>query len=135
MVMDLKRQRLLLSRIRVARAVLGATLLFSILTSSFPLATLASGPMCTLACCAGPSAHVAGSCMNGSCHAFLTGHTKKIHAHHEAPTEKTEELCGLSRLTVNASRIPLIKTLMTDFGSGSYGADSHSTSKKAPDQA
>lgn len=119
--MDLNRRRLLASRIRIARALLGAMLFFSVLASSFPLATLASGPMCTLACCAGRAPHAAGSCMNGSCHAFLTGHTKKIHIHHEAPTEQAEQLCGLSRLRVNASRIPLIETVTIDFGSGAYG--------------
>jgi hypothetical protein len=133
--MDLKRQRFLLSRIRVARALLGATLLFSVLASSFPLATLANGPMCTLACCKGRAPHAAGSCMNGSCHAFLTGHTRKIHIHHEVTIVQTDELCGLSRLRVDASPIPLIETVTIDFGSGAYGDDSHGASKSPLDQA
>ena len=70
----------------VSRLLVGATLLLSLLASSFPLGTLASGPMCTLACCAGRAPHAAGSCMNGSCHAFLTGHPNKGHIHHERPS-------------------------------------------------
>src|ERR1700687_1161307 len=116
------------------RIVLAAALLLALVSSTFPVAALASAPMCHLACCAGRAPHAAGSCMNGSCHAFLTGHTKKIHIHHEAPTEQTEQLCGLSRLRVNTIRIPLIETVTIDFGSGSYGDDSHEASRNARDQ-
>src|SRR5690349_10464722 len=52
----------------VVRTVLAVSLLLAFLASSFPLTTIASGPMCTLACCAGRPPHAAGSCMNGSCH-------------------------------------------------------------------
>jgi hypothetical protein len=82
---------------RVARVILGATILLSILWANIPTASLASGPMCHLACCAGSAPHAAGSCMNGSCHAYLVGRAKtsKIHVH--LPLHDSEQLCGLLR--------------------------------------
>jgi hypothetical protein len=85
----------------------GATLLLSILWANIPTASLASGPMCNLACCAGRAPHAAGSCMNGSCHAFLMGRaeTSKIHVH--LPVHESEQLCGLPRRTTRNSVVSL----------------------------
>lgn len=82
---------------RIARVILGASLLLSILSVNIPTAVVASGPMCTLACCAGRAPHAAGSCMNGSCHAFLNGRVKTSHIHRELPVQQSEQLCGLPR--------------------------------------
>lgn len=90
---------------RVARTVLTSALLAAFLAGSFPLPTIASGPMCRLACCAGRAPHVAGSCMNGSCHANLLSRSKAAHIHRQLPTPESEEMCGLPRSTgrLNAS--------------------------------
>lgn len=97
--------------LRIARAVLGVALLLTLLAGSFPLSTLASGPMCELACCAGRAPHAAGSCMNGSCHAFAASHQKKSHNHEAKP----EQLCGLARLKFNASRFGSFDNVTVDF--------------------
>jgi hypothetical protein len=81
---------------RVARVILGATILLSILWANIPTAALASDPMCNLACCAGRAPHAAGSCMNGSCPAFLKGRVKTSHIHRQLPVQQSEQLCGLS---------------------------------------
>jgi len=82
---------------RLAKVFVGSGVLLSILAVNFPFAVFASGPMCKLACCAGRAPHVAGSCMDGSCHVTFGRQTKKVHVHHEA-TGHGEQLCGLSRL-------------------------------------
>jgi hypothetical protein len=69
--------------------------------------------MCTLACCAGRAPHAAGSCMNGSCHAVLS-HKQKLHIHRETRIEPVEQLCGLSRVTRNLSRLLFIRTVTTE---------------------
>ena len=94
--MEPKRQRLLLNRIRRSKALLGATLILSILASSFSLATLASGPTCHLACCAGRAPHATGSCMNDSCHTFLS-RSKTTHTHYRFPVQRPEQFCGIRR--------------------------------------
>ena len=98
---------------RVARVLLGSTLLLSILWANIPSAAIASGPMCTLACCAGRAPHAAGSCMNGSCHAVLS-HKQKLHIHHETRIEPVEQLCGLSRMTRNVSQLLFMRTVTTE---------------------
>jgi hypothetical protein len=114
--------------ISIARAVLGVALLFTLLAGSFPLSTLASGPMCELACCAGRAPHAAGSCMNGSCHAFATSQSKKNHNHEAKP----EQLCGLSRLKFRASRIAPFETVTVDFtASDNQSTDATSSSTPA----
>jgi hypothetical protein len=117
--------------LRVARVILGATILLSILWANIPTAALASGPMCNLACCAGRAPHAAGSCMNGSCHAFLNAPSKKAHLHHEATTEQGEELCGLSRLKMKFGRLPIVKTVTVNSVSESDGAAPSRTSSAA----
>jgi hypothetical protein len=123
------------SAIRVSRVLLGSALLLSILSLHIPTALVASGPMCKLACCAGRAPHAAGSCMNGSCHASLSGHTEKIHIDRETPIEQAEELCGLARLKANPIRIPLSEKLTIGFGLGASSDDSREASKSAADQA
>jgi hypothetical protein len=132
-VRKLHRQTLGSTLSRIARVILGAMLLLAILSANIPSSVLASGPMCTLACCAGRAPHAAGSCMNGSCHAFLAGHNQKLHVHHETRIEHVEQLCGLSRVNKNASRLRFIQTVRTE----SSPADTHYSreSKTAPDQA
>ena len=129
--MDRNRLHLLSSLNRLARTLLGATLLVAILAASFPLLTLASGPICNLACCAGTAPHAAGSCMNGSCHAFLTLNAK-AHIPKRAPHEKPEQLCGLRRSSVSASRVLWSVTINSSSADGSH---STRASKGITDQA
>jgi hypothetical protein len=76
------------------RIFLAGLLLLGLIATSFPLATLASAPSCTLACCAGLPEHAAGSCMGGSCHAgVLEKQAQPIIA-----AEADDELCGLARI-------------------------------------
>jgi hypothetical protein len=117
---------------RVARVLLGSTLLLSILSVNIPSAVIASGPMCNLACCAGRAPHAAGSCMNGSCHAFLGGHNQKLHLHHETRVEPAEQLCGLSPLTQNATRL-VFRPRVTRKSSPPDSQHSHGTSKTDPE--
>jgi hypothetical protein len=85
--------------IQVARIFLSAALLACVLASVFPAAAVASGPMCTLACCEGRAPHAAGSCMNGSCHTGLLGKSESLHFHTQKVVLKAERLCGLLRIT------------------------------------
>jgi hypothetical protein len=116
--------------IGIAQAVLGVALLLTLLAGSFPLSTLASGPMCELSCCAGRAPHAAGSCMNGSCHAFAANHHTR-NRNHEA---KPEQLCGLSQLKLKASYIPSFETVTVDYTASdnqSANASSSTTSATA----
>ncbi len=61
----------------VLRAILSVSLLVVLVGAGLVWPAAASGPMCTLACCAGRAPHAAGSCMQGSC----SDHD----AHHEPP--------------------------------------------------
>ncbi len=61
----------------VLRATLAVSLLIVLVGAGLVLPAAASGPMCTLACCAGRAPHVAGSCMQGSCATQPSDH----HAH------------------------------------------------------
>lgn len=90
-----------------ARIILAAGLLLALVSSTFPLATLASDPMCNLACCAGRTPHAAGSCMNGSCHAFLVGRPKTSKIDLQLPVPESEQLCGLPRKTTRHSVLSL----------------------------
>ena len=85
--------------LQVARAILAATLLLALLSSSFPSSVFASGQMCELACCAGRPPHAAGSCMNGSCHTGLLGGSKTIHLHLRIANQESDPLCGRIRVT------------------------------------
>jgi len=91
----------------VARTILAALLLLTLLSAAIPLTTIASGPMCKLACCAGRAPHAAGSCMNGSCHEFLMGCPKTPKVHLQLPVHESEQLCGLPRSTTRISVVPL----------------------------
>ena len=93
--MSRSRKLLHLMPVRVARIVFGVALLVAFLASSFPLTTTAGAPLCTLACCASRAPHAAGSCMNGSCHAFLRGRSKT--ARIQGEMGYTEKFCGLTR--------------------------------------
>jgi hypothetical protein len=84
---------------RVARVFLGLTLVVSTLWSTVPSVGADSEPTCHLACCAGTAVHKAGSCMNGSCHAF-GGMSRGSHLHQEL---KLEPLCGLEKITKTPS--------------------------------
>lgn len=117
--------------LRVARVLLAAAVLLAVLSTAVPFTIFASGPMCALACCAGRAPHAAGSCMNGSCHASLSGHTKKPLIHFEARIEQGEELCGLPRIKLYSARLPAIETV-TIYASSDI---SQRASKTAPDQA
>jgi hypothetical protein len=112
-VQKLHRQRLGSTLSRIARVILGAMLLLAILSANIPSSAVATGPMCTLACCAGRAPHAAGSCMNGSCHAVLS-HNQRPHIHRETRIEPVEQLCGLSRVTRNVSRLLFLRTVTTE---------------------
>jgi hypothetical protein len=59
-----------------------------------PLATSASGTLCTLSCCAGRAPHAAGSCMSGACHAVpRRSQSSRSRVHIQA----AEHFCGLNR--------------------------------------
>ncbi|HKP46439.1 MAG TPA: hypothetical protein VJT50_07555 [Pyrinomonadaceae bacterium] len=73
--------------------------------------------------------------MNGSCHAFLNSPAAKIHIHQEAPRDPPEQLCGLSRLKINISRIPFIETVTVDADSGMNRARSHGTANNSSNEA
>jgi hypothetical protein len=85
---------------RVSRRALAVALLAGLLASIFPLETLATGQMCSLACCAGRAPHAAGSCMDGSCHAALRKRSARTR---HAISGVVERLCGSSSLTRYAS--------------------------------
>jgi hypothetical protein len=95
---------------RLTKVFVGSAVLLSILAVNVPFAVFASGPMCTLACCAGRAPHAAGSCMNGSCHVSFGRQTTKVHSHHGA-TVHAEQLCGLSQLKSIGSPLLGIDTI------------------------
>lgn len=74
---------------RVAKGALAIALLTGIFAGIVPFGTLASGKMCTLACCAGRPPHAAGSCMDASCHAVFN---RTDHRFRKQPADK---FCGL----------------------------------------
>ena len=75
--------------------MLGALLLCTLLSVSVPIASVSADSICRLACCAGHAAHVAGSCMNGSCHAAVR--SRKAAYTRRRFTQTSEAFCGLSR--------------------------------------
>ena len=94
------------SSILSAKAILAGSLLCAILSVSVPIASVSADSICRLACCAGHAAHVAGSCMNGSCHAAVR--TRKAHRLKRA----SEAFCGVSnRLGLIA--VPIAKLAST----------------------
>ena len=80
----------------VASLTLAMALLAALLASTLPLETVAAGPMCKLACCAGRAAHAAGSCMDGSCHAVRS--RTPAHIHRPERTQVVEPLCAADRV-------------------------------------
>jgi hypothetical protein len=111
-------------------------LLLAILWGDIPSSAVATGPRCTLACCAGRAPHAAGSCMNGSCHAGLMAHRKATDIHHEPPAQQSERFCGFPRSTARASLFSLLVAAV-DHGSGvdsEYPRGSRAAGK-APDRA
>jgi hypothetical protein len=50
-----------------ARVVIAAVMLLTLVAGSIVWPAYASGPMCSMACCAGKAPHAAGSCTHGSC--------------------------------------------------------------------
>jgi len=95
-----------------AKTLLGAILLCAVLLSSFQFVTLAGSVLCDLPCCAGRAAHAAGSCLNGSCHAFNPQPTNTQHPAGSDP------LCGLSRLKLRTIQAALRAKVTVDFSSG-----------------
>jgi hypothetical protein len=81
----------------IPRVILGSILLLGMLATTFPMATIASSPMCTLSCCVGRAPHAAGSCMNGTCHAYLRSRANTTRI--QRAETYTEKFCGLNRLT------------------------------------
>jgi len=106
-VPKLNKKRLASTVSRAARVILGAMLLLAILAAHIPSSAVAIGSMCTLACCAGRAPHAAGSCMNGSCHAFLKGRAQTSKIHLQLPVYESEHLCGLPRSSTRNSVMSL----------------------------
>lgn len=50
-----------------ARAVIALVMLLTLVAGSIVWPAAASGPLCSMACCAGKAPHAAGSCTHGSC--------------------------------------------------------------------
>jgi hypothetical protein len=120
------RKRFVCIPTRLLKIVLGSALLVSILAVNIPAGLVANLPMCELACCAGRAPHADGSCMNGSCHAFLTGHTNKSQGQRVTGIDSEEQLCGLAPLKLQRSR--LLETVTADF-SDAAAAHSQGTAK------
>ena len=78
-----------------ARAILAITLLLMLVAGSITWPAAASGPLCTLACCAGKAPHAAGSCMQGSCQSGVAAHhpahQRSSHAQHHHEHQPAEE--------------------------------------------
>ena len=74
-----------------ARALLAVTLLLLLVAGSITWPAAASGPLCTLACCAGKTPHAAGSCMQGSCQSGITAHHRASHAQHHHEQQLADE--------------------------------------------
>jgi len=100
-------------------------MLVGVLASTFPLAVVASGPMCTLTCCAGRAPHAAGSCMNGSCHANLT-RRKSAHDHHQLARYQFEQLCGMRRLAARFANLRVTAILSADQDTGRFAGNQDS---------
>ena len=110
--------------VRVARVILGSMLLLAILTAYIPSAAVDNSPMCKLSCCAGMAPHAAGSCMDGSCHAFLTNHTDKLRNQTKSHG-KSEQLCGLELLKKNVSQLPFTPIPVVDQSREASRSRSH----------
>jgi hypothetical protein len=136
-VLKLKKHSLGSTLSRVAKVIFGALLLLAILRGNIPSLAVATGPMCTLACCAGRAPHAAGSCMNGLCHAGLMAHRRATHIHHELPTQQAEQFCGLPRPTARASvlSLPVAATVGSSSGVDSEHSRGCRASRKAADRA
>jgi len=112
---------------RLGRVVLGAIMLATVLWTSLPVSTAVSGPMCTLACCAGRSPHAADSCMNGSCHAILRGRSKAT-SHVRNNEASSEQFCGITRIT-KVNRFALLSSVRFSAKSGE-GRAKHDASNR-----
>lgn len=90
-----KRKLFLSNATMVARATLAATLLLMLVAGSIVWPAAASGPLCTLACCASRAPHAAGSCMHGSCEAGVSANnatSKTLHqSHHHHEQQQAQE--------------------------------------------
>jgi len=91
-----------------ARVFLAATLLLTLVAGNIILPGTASGPLCTLACCAGKTPHAAGSCMHGSCGTGLATHNAasngphQAHHHHEQqPAEESDQTSAFPGATAS----------------------------------
>jgi hypothetical protein len=114
---------------RVARVILATTLLLGILASSYPLTTIATGPMCKLACCAGRAPHGAGSCMNDSCPAFLETERKTFESNHHLASHHAEPMCGFAQQPM-LGKVSLITRALNNRANNRKTADQyHSPSK------
>ena len=135
--MNLNRQSLSSTLSNVARVILGAALLLAILWGNIPVSTVATGPMCILACCAARAPHAAGSCMNRSCHADLRSRQIATHIHRESPTPQFEQFCGLPKRAVRQSLLSLLRAAAAHSGSSvdSKRSTGGQASQEAPDHA
>ena len=94
---DSKKSGFFASRATIAaRAFLAVTLLLTLVAGSIAWPAAASGPVCTMACCAGKAPHAAGSCMHGACEisglidTSASGSAQHSHQHHEQQAQASD---------------------------------------------
>jgi len=92
-----------------AKAILAVTLLLTLVAGSIAWPAAASGPLCTLSCCAARAPHAAGSCMAGSCETGTSTHDATAnarpasHHHHEVqPAEDSDHSSAFSGAMASA---------------------------------
>jgi hypothetical protein len=89
-----KASLLAINAMMAARAILTVTLLLTLVAGSIAWPAAASGPLCTLSCCAGKAPHAVGSCMHGSCDTDMPAQQAAIKVshtahHHQQPAEQS----------------------------------------------
>jgi hypothetical protein len=64
-------------------------LVFALLNGVAPYASLSNAKLCSMPCCAGRPAHLAGSCAGGACHARVAVKTQQAEAAHSCEAHHT----------------------------------------------
>lgn len=102
----------------LARIFVATILLSGVMTGALPVVTEASGEMCALSCCAGRAPHAAGSCMNGSCKAFLRKSKRAA-----VKPEVHDRLCGLVYAMRSTVSVPKALRTAKNTGHGHKAAE------------
>jgi hypothetical protein len=101
-----------------ARALLAIMLLLTLVGGTIVLPAAASGPLCTLACCAGRAPHAAGSCMEGSCD---PGVATPEPANNSAPRLHHHHAQQLAEATDSSAPTPTFAGAMASAGGSDMG--------------